>query len=68
MLGLTESQLFQQIDRGAFGVGHLGLYIGNQKALQPNAILQQLATGVAKAIEANNQAIEKQLRNAGIKI
>jgi hypothetical protein len=70
MLGLNGIQLFQKIDSGAFGGGYLAanININNQKALQPNDILQKLATGVAKAIEANNQAIERQLRNAGIEL
>lgn len=68
MLGLTESQLANEIDSGAFGIGHLGLNIGKQHALKPEDILQKLVTGVAKAIEANNRAIESQLRSKGINL
>ncbi len=68
MLGLTESQLFSKIDSGCFGIAHLSTNIKNQQALNPDDILQKLATGVAKAIEANNMAIENQLRSHGIKV
>lgn len=68
MLGLTESQLFQKIDHGASSSGHWGSYIKKQESLEPDDMLRRLATGVAKAIEANNIAIENQLRSAGIKL
>ena len=63
MLGLSESQIFSEIDRGCFGIAHLGLNIPDQSSLSPNDMLKKLATGVAKAIEANNRAIERQLRS-----
>jgi len=66
MLGLTESQLFSEIDSGTFGISHLSLNIRDQQTLQPNDILRKLATGVAKAIESNNRAIERELHNRGI--
>ena len=63
MLGLSESEIFREIDSGCFGIGHINMNIPNQSSLTPNDILAKLATGVAKAIEANNRAIERQLRS-----
>ncbi len=68
MLGLNEGQLFQEIDSGVFGIGHIAMHIDDQPTLKPHDILQLLATGVARAIDANNRAIENQLRSAGIKL
>ena len=65
MLGLNERQIFHEIDRGCFGIAHINMNIPNQSSLSPNDILAKLATGVAKAIEANNRAIEAQLRSHG---
>ena len=68
MLGKSESQIFNEIERGCFGIGRLSINIPRQKALNPDDILAKLATGVSKAIAANNSAIEQQLRNVGIKL
>lgn len=68
MLGMDESSIFHEIDRGCFGIAQLSTEIKDQPALQPNDILQRIATGVAKAIAANNAAIERQLRQAGLSI
>jgi hypothetical protein len=65
MLGLSESEIFGEIDRGSFGIPNISLSIPNQSSLTPSDILVKLATGVAKAIEANNRAIESQLRSQG---
>lgn len=61
MIGLSESEIFREIERGCFGIGRLSINIPNQSSLSPDDILAKLATGVAKAIEANNRAIERNL-------
>jgi hypothetical protein len=66
MIGLSEGQLFQKIDFGSFGVSHLSVHIKKQNNLDPDDILSKLASGVAKAITANNEEIERQLRLKGI--
>jgi len=68
MLGMSESDIYREIDRGCFGVAYLGLEIGDQESLQPKDMLPKLATGVGKAIAANNVAIGKQLRRASIQV
>lgn len=68
MVGLNESELFQNIESGYFGIGHLSISIRSQPSLNPNDALVKLATGVAKAIEANNRRITEQLQRAGIEI
>ena len=65
MLGLSGHQLLNEIDHGCFGMGGLALNIPGQPVLNPDDILRKLASGVAKAIEANNRAIEQQLRSQG---
>jgi hypothetical protein len=61
MLGLDESQIFREIDIGCLGICNIGMNIPPQSSLSPSDILAKLATGVAKAIEANNREIETQL-------
>ena len=68
MLGLSESKVFNEIDSGCFGIAHLSLNIKDQPALEPDDILRKIATGVAKAIIANNKAIENKLRASGLSI
>ena len=68
MLGLTERELFSTIDGEVLGAAYSAVHIKDQQALHPQDILRKLASGVAKAIEANNKAIESQLRSAGIKL
>jgi hypothetical protein len=65
MLGLNESEIFREIDTGCFGIADISMNIPPQSSLSPSDILVKLATGVAKAIEANNRAIEIQLRSQG---
>jgi hypothetical protein len=65
MLGLDESEIFREIDAGCFGTTHVSKNIPPQYSLIPRDILERIATGVAKAIEANNRAIEIQLRFHG---
>jgi hypothetical protein len=61
MLGLDESEIFREIDTGCFGIANISMNIPPQSSLSPSDILAKLATGVAKAIESNNKAIEIQL-------
>lgn len=62
MIGLDEGTLFSIIDEGtASASGHDATSIEKQGALEPRDILIRLAASVAKAIEANNNAIEQQL-------
>jgi hypothetical protein len=63
MLGLDESALFREIDTGCFGIANISMNIPPQSSLSPSDILTKLATGIAKAIEANNREIESQLRS-----
>ena len=63
MLGLDESAIFREIDTGCLGIANITMNIPPQSSLSPSDILAKLATGVAKAIEANNREIESQLRS-----
>jgi len=63
MIGLDESALFTIIDEGTVNPASQATRgIEKQGALEPRDILIRLATSVAKAIEANNKAIEEQLK------
>ena len=69
MLGLREDEIVHEIDRGCLGFASESLKnIPRQDTLGPEDILAKLATGVSKAIDANNRAIERQLRSAGIEV
>jgi hypothetical protein len=64
MIGLSESELLAKIDEVAANPSdYSAKNIQNQGGLQPRDILTRLASGVAKAIAANNKAIEDQLRS-----
>jgi len=63
MLGMTEVELIQEIER-EFQFDHAlrNKYINDQPSLSPSNAILRLATSIAKAIEKNNQKIEAQLR------
>jgi len=68
MIGMPEYEIFEVIDRACSELPHLFPNIPEQKALDPKYILGQIATGVAKAISANNAVIEHQLHQIGLRI
>jgi hypothetical protein len=63
MIGLDVGRLFSIIDKVTISPpSQIAKGIGTQGSLEPRDILIRFAAGVAKAIEANNQAIEEQLK------
>jgi hypothetical protein len=68
MLGLTEDELLKAIDNAVLSTPQKAVFIKDQQGLQPSDILQRLTNSIARAIVTNNQIIEQQLRNAGIRI
>jgi len=62
MLGLSEAELFSIIDNVAGSAHATTDNLKRQSSVEPRDILARLAAGVAKAIEANNKAIEEQLK------
>jgi hypothetical protein len=65
MVGLGGSEIFREIDTECFEIAQASKNIPPQYSLNPRDILERLATGIAKAIEANNRAIEIQSRSQG---
>ena len=66
MIGLNKQKLIDEI-QGEYGsIGHYITAIKRQDSLNPTDTLDRLVKGVVKAIEANNKAIEQQLKRLGI--
>jgi len=66
MLGMTENKIKDVIDQECFGIPGLFMNIRDQSLLDPQDILRKMASAVAKAISANNEAIERDLARRGI--
>jgi len=66
MLGMTKNEIKDAIDRECFGIPGLFMNIPDQSVLAPQDILRKMASAVAKAISANNEAIERGLARRGI--
>ena len=68
MIGLSEKKLIKEIESGYVGIGHFSTAIRRQESLDPTDTLNKLVAGVVQAIEANNKAIEQQLKQLGINV
>ena len=49
MLGLSESEIFHEIDKECFGIAHASKNIPPQYSLNPRDILERLATGYCES-------------------
>ena len=68
MIGISKQKLINEIEGEYGSIGHYVTAIKRQDSLDPTDTLNKLVTGVVKAIEANNKAIEQQLNQLGIKV
>jgi hypothetical protein len=66
MIGLSKQKLINEIESEYGSFGHYNTAIKRQDSLDPADTLNRLVAGVVKAIEANNKAIELQLKQLGV--